>query len=78
MLAIIMIMIIIVVTITIIGIMIIVVVTITITITIISTIIQVGREDTGRYLCVADNGVGKQASAIISLTVLRKLKLSSS
>ena len=32
-----------------------------------------GREDTGRYLCVADNGVGKQASATISLTVLRKL-----
>jgi len=36
-----------------------------------SILIQnVGREDTGRYLCVADNGVGKQASAIISLTVL--------
>ena len=32
-----------------------------------------GREDTGRYLCVAGNGVGNQASAVISLTVLRKL-----
>jgi len=39
-----------------------------------SILIQnVGREDTGRYLCVADNGVGKQASAIISLTVLRQI-----
>ena len=37
-------------------------------------IVKVGREDTGRYRCVADNGVGSQASAIISLTVLRKFQ----
>ena len=36
---------------------------------------SVRREHAGVFVCMADNGVGNQATANINLTVLRKLSL---